>query len=72
MYGPLTLDEKILAGPWVRGESDAVCFRYSGPDDGPATPVDTSMSVPELCSRYFTDEVWTLLVTETNRHAATL
>ena len=48
MYGPLTLDETILRGPWVKGESDALLFQYVGADAGPATPVDTSMSAPEL------------------------
>ena len=38
---------------------------------GPTTPVDSSMSAVDLFCRFFTDEVWDLIVFETNRFAAT-
>ena len=37
---------------------------------GPSSPVDDSASAVDLFCRFFTDEVWDLLVAETNRYAA--
>ena len=70
VYGPLTEEDTILAGPWLKRESEGFAWRYSGPTPGPSQPVDTSMSASELFARYFTDEVWQLIVDETNRYAA--
>ena len=70
VYGPLIEENTILAGPWLKRESEGFAWRYSGPTPGPSQPVDTSMSASELFARYFTDEVWQLIVDETNRYAA--
>ena len=70
VYGPLTEADTILAGPWLKCESEGFPWLYSGPTPGPSQPVDTSMSASELFTRYFTDEVWQSIVDETNRYAA--
>ena len=70
VYGPLTEEDTILTGLWLKRESEGFAWLYSGPTPGPSQPVDTSMSASELFTRYFTDEVWQLIVDETNRYAA--
>ena len=70
VYGPLTEADTILAGPWLKRESEGFPWLYSGPTPGPSQPVHTSLSASELFTRYFTDEVWQLIVDETNRYAA--
>ena len=69
VYGPLTEDETILNGPWTKRESDGFAWRYCGPTPAASKPVDTSMSAAELFAHYFTDKVWQLIITETNRYA---
>ena len=69
-FGPLTEEQTILNGPWQKRESEGFAWRYIGPEPGPSQPVDISMSAYELFSRYFTDEVWRLIVAETQRYAA--
>jgi len=44
-------------------------FRFKGAMPGPS-PVNDSASAVDLFCRFFTDEVWDLLVAETNRYAA--
>ena len=68
--GPLTKEDTILTGPWLKPQSEGFAWLYSGQTPGPSQPVDTSMSASELFTRYFTDEVWQLIVDETNRYAA--
>ena len=66
----MTEEDTILTGPWLKRESEGFPWLYSGPTPGPSQPVDTSMFASELFARYFTDEVWQLIVDETNRFAA--
>ena len=47
-------------------------YRFRGGEPGPTFPVDSSMSTLDFFSRFFTDEVWELIVTHTNRYAARL
>ena len=61
---------QILQGEWKKEEGSTSVYRFTGPPPGPATPVNRGMSAIELHSRFFTDEVWDLLVVETNCYAA--
>ena len=45
------------------------CFLFSGPTPGPTSP-STGQSASACFGRLFTNEVWYLLVEETNRYAA--
>ena len=62
-------DLKILMGPWEKKECNSFTHLYSGSEHGPVTPV-TSRSAKDAFCRFFTDELWDLLVVETNRYAA--
>ena len=68
----ITQDQLILNGPWQRKESTALDYRFRGGKHGPTFPVDSSMSTLDFFSRFFTDEVWELIVTHINRYAARL
>ena len=52
--------------PWVRTESSAFCYNY---ERSPGPAFDTNSTALDVFSRLFTDEVWELLVTETNHYA---
>ena len=54
--------------PWVRAESSAFCYNYEC-SPGPTSAFDTNSTVLDVFSKFFTDEVWDLLVTETNHYA---
>ena len=43
---------------------------FCGNAPGPSRSVSSTETAKEACCRYFTDEVWDLLVVETNRFAA--
>ena len=60
-YGPLSEVDTILAGPWLKRESEGFPWLYSGPTPGPSQPVDTSMSASDMLMRNFADEVWQLI-----------
>ncbi len=60
---------EVLDGPWIKEESNALTFPFTGSDPGPSVPVDNSVSVSDLFCRFFTDEVWDLITVETNRYA---
>ena len=62
-------DTRLLKRKWMMREPNQTIYTYTGGAAGPTTPVNTSMSALELFSRFFTDEVWDLIVTETNRYA---
>ena len=66
----ITQDQLILKDPWQRKESNALNYPFRGGEPGPTFPVDSSMSTLDFFSRFFTDEVWELIVTQTNRYAA--
>jgi len=68
VFGPCTYHQCILQGSWEKKESDTAVFCFKGVMPGP--PVDDSASAVDLFCRCFTDEVWDLLVAETNRYAA--
>ena len=69
VFGPCTYDQYILQGDWEEKEPEAAVYRFKGAVPGPS-PVDDSTSAVDLFCRFFTDEVWDLLVAETNRYAA--
>ena len=63
--------KKVLLGDWKREESSALYFPFAGPQPGPVTAVTDDAAPLEVFERYFTSEVWDLIVDETNRYAAT-
>ena len=67
----LMQDQIKLQGPWKREESSTLNYTFRGDEPGPSIPVDSSTAM-ELFPRFFTDEVWELITTETNRYAARL
>ena len=63
-------NQLLLEGPWKKEESNSLIFPYQGSEPGPTTSIDTCTSVADIFSRFFTDNVWGLLVSETNKYAA--
>ena len=59
----------MLKGPWQKQENVFTEYPFCGPTPGPTVP-SSGESASACFKRFFTDEVWTLLVTETNRYAA--
>ena len=58
-----------VAGTWESDEEPlSVLYRYRE-IPGSTVPFDNNTNAASLFCRYFTDEVWNLLVTETNRYA---
>ena len=54
---------------WKKDESNALNYNYNK-TPGPTTTASSNVTPLELFSRFFTDEVWDLLVQETNRYAS--
>ena len=55
-------------GQWKKEELSSLCFNY-GLTPGPRIHFRNKITPLELFCKYFTDEVWDLLVTETNCYA---
>ena len=68
----LAQSQHVLAVPCKREESSALNYLFDCANAGPSTPVDSSMSEMDVFCRIYTNEVWDLLTTETNRYAARL
>ena len=68
----LTQDQIILGGPWKKEESSSLNYPFRGEEPGPSMPIDGTMTAKDFFSRFFSDDVWELITTETNRHAARL
>ena len=68
--GRNTQSQHVLAGPCRREESTDLNYSFDGANAGPSTPVDSSMSEMVIFCRFYTNEVWDLLTTDTNRYAA--
>ena len=66
-----TEEGAVLESLWTQKESSALVQPYIGVT-GPRIPVDSTHTALDLFSRYFTDDIWDLLVTETNRYAASI
>ena len=58
---------KVLLEDWKREGSDALYFPFAGPPQGPVTAVTDDTTPHDVFERYFTSEVWDLIVVETNR-----
>ena len=69
MFGPPTWAEHILSSEWEKVGADNVVFPYTGPPPGPVQHVARDALPADLFNRFFSDEVWDLLVVETNRYA---
>ena len=62
----------VPVGAWKRIEPSSICHVYTE-IPGPTSILVTSESTPlPIFSHFFTDEVWELLVLETNRFAASV
>ena len=59
----IVLDD--LRGSWIKAESAALAFNYKL-NHGPTSSCVNSSSYVWYNCQFFTDEVWTLIVTETN------
>ena len=60
----------IVGGRWKkRAETTAVAHVYSATPGVTSSSISAASSAIELFDRFFTPEVWDLLVTETNRYA---
>ena len=58
-----------VSNPWTRGESGAFCFNYTCTPGPTCSLLNCDSSFLDFFSRFFTDDVWMLLVTETNLYA---
>lgn len=58
----------VIDGTWDKNEPTAMRYEYNR-TSGPTSHIDRNSSPAQLFCRYFTDEVWELLVEETNRYA---
>ena len=58
-----------VVGSWARDEPSGTHFVYSKVPGPTSTAVHSSSSAYDIFSRFFTEEVWGLLATETNRYA---
>ena len=68
----LTQDQIILGGPQKKEESSSLNYPFRGEEPGPSMPIDGTMTAKDFFSRFFSDDVWELFTTATNRHAARL
>lgn len=63
---------RTVDGPWVKENPTGFSFSYRK-TPGPTSPSVTSASTAtDLFARFFSQDVWDLLVEETNRYAATV
>ena len=60
---------ETVSDPWVKEESSAFCFNYERTPGPTNASFDSNSSILDFFARFFTEEVWTFLVTETNRYA---
>ena len=67
---PSDPNQQILEAVWKREESNALVHDFCGNAPGPSRSVSSTETAMEAFCKYFTDEVWDLLVVETNRFAA--
>ena len=59
----------VVAGTWEQDE-EPQCLLYDYKEiPGSTIPFENGTTAVSLFCRYFTDEVWNLLVTETNRYS---
>ncbi len=56
---------------WEQNEPSSFTYTYTQ-TPGPTASISNDPSACTLFCRFFTDEVWKLIVTETNRYAATI
>ena len=62
-------ERNILVNGWKKQENVYTNFPFNGATPDPTTP-SAGVSASDCFGRFFTDEVWDLLVEETNRYAA--
>ena len=65
-------NQLVLQGPWKKEESNSLIFPFKGDEPGPTVHVDSSTSAMDVFSRFFTNNVWELIVMETNNYAASV
>lgn len=58
----------MLSNKWEKKEPLACHYQYTK-TAGPTSQLDPSLTPSQLFFRYFTDDVWELIVRETNRYA---
>ena len=62
-------ERKVLKGQLHKKENEYTSFPFAGPTPGPTSP-SGGLSASACFSRFIIDDVWDLLVEETNRYAA--
>ena len=67
---PVSENHCLLEGPLEKQESNVLNFPFRGGEPDSTMHVDCNMSSMDIFSRFFTNDVWGLLVTETNQYAA--
>ena len=60
-----------MENSWIQEESTALTYNYEH-KHGPTELLDSNLSAADLFCQFFTDEVWALLVRETNRYAGAM
>ena len=63
--------DTLLCQKWHKHEPDFEVFPFAGPQPGPSVPVVRSTKAFDLFNRFFTAEVWALII-ESNRQARVL
>ena len=59
--------EPVDKTAWVKEEPNSYCYQYTK-TPGPTTHFTNNTTALDFFTKYFTDKVWDLLVTETNRY----
>ena len=64
--------DRLLCQKWRKHEPNNAVFPFAGPQPGPTVPVTRTTTACDLFDRFFTGEVWRLIIVESNRHASEL
>ena len=64
---PRSYWDTMLCAKWRKLEPDYTLHPFTGPQPGPSIPVANDATACDLFCRFFTDDVWALIVEETNR-----
>ena len=69
---PRSYWDSLLCQKWRKHEPNNTVFPFAGPQPGPTVPVTRTTRACDLFDRFFTGEVWMLIIEESNRHASEL
>ena len=69
---PRNRRDATLCRKWRKQEPNGNVFPFAGPQPGPTVAVTRATTAANLFDRFFTGEVWELIIEESNRHAREL